>query len=58
MIGFWKTDQNVMLAIGQLAIALSSLAQLIATHTPYPCTVAIPGLTDWSAFLEWILLTM
>ena len=32
------------------------LAQLIATLIHYPCTVAIPGLAVWSAFLEWILL--
>ena len=28
------------------------LAQLIATLIHYPCTVALPGLADWSAFLE------
>ena len=27
------------------------LAQLIATLIHYPCTVAIPGLAAWSAFL-------
>ena len=34
------------------------LAQLIATLIHYPCTVAIPGLADWFAFLERILPTM
>ena len=34
------------------------LAQLIATLIHYPCTVAIPGLAAWSAFLEQILPTM
>ena len=30
------------------------LAQLIATLIHYPCTVALPDLADWSAFLEQI----
>ena len=34
------------------------LAQLIATFIHYPCTVAIPGLAAWSAFLERIFPTM
>ena len=34
------------------------LAQLIATLIHYPCTVAIPGLAAWSAFLEQIFPTM
>ena len=34
------------------------LAQLIATLIHYPCTVVIPGLAAWSAFLERILPTM
>ena len=34
------------------------LAQLIATLIHYPCTVAIPGLAAWSAFLERIFPTM
>ena len=33
-------------------------ATVIATLIHYPCTVAIPGLAAWSAFLEWILPTM
>ena len=34
------------------------LPQLIATLIHYLCTVALPGLADWSAFLEWVLLIM
>ena len=34
------------------------LAQLIATLIHYPCTVALAGLADWSAFLGLILPTM
>ena len=34
------------------------LAQLIATLIHYPCTVALPDLADWSAFLELDFLTM
>ena len=29
------------------------LAQLVATLINYPCTVVLPGLADWYAFLEW-----
>ena len=31
------------------------LVQLIATLIHYPCTVALIGLADWSAFLELVL---
>ena len=31
------------------------LAQLIATLIHYPCIVALTGLDDWSAFLEWVV---
>ena len=34
------------------------LAQLIATLIHYPCTVALTGLADWSAFLELVLPSM
>ena len=36
------------------------LAQLVDTLIHYPCTVALPGLADWSvwAFLELALPTM
>ena len=34
------------------------LAQLIATLIHYPCTVVLPGLADWSVFLEWVKLIM
>ena len=34
------------------------LAQLIATLIHCPCTVALTGLADWSAYLELVLLTM
>ena len=30
------------------------LSQLIATLIHYPCVVALPGLADWSAFLELV----
>ena len=42
--GFWKTDRIVTLAV--------LLAQLIVTLTHYPCTEALPGLADLTAFLE------
>ena len=35
----------------------NSLAQLIATLIQYPFTVALPGLTDWSVFLERVFPT-
>ena len=47
--GFWKT---VTLGLSIL------LAQLIATLIQYPFTVPLQGLTDWSAFLERVFLTM
>ena len=34
------------------------LAQLITTLIHYPFTVPLPGLADWCAFLEWVLLTI
>ena len=34
------------------------LAQLIITLINYQCTVALPGLADWSAFLRQASLTM
>ena len=35
------------------------LLQLIATLIiNYPCTVGLPGLADWSAFLEQVLPTI
>ena len=34
------------------------LTQLIAMLIHYPCTFALPGLTDWSAFLEPVMPTM
>ena len=45
--GFWKTNQNITLGLS---------AQLMATLVHYPLTV--PGLADWSAFPEQVLLTM
>ena len=50
--GFGKLTEMVHLA------NCIFLAQLIATLIHYPCTVAILGLADWSAFLQWILPTM
>ena len=32
------------------------LPQLIATLIHHPCTIALPGLADWSALLEPVLL--
>ena len=47
--GYWKPTKLLHLAYSIL------LAQLIASLIHYPCTVALTGLTDWSAFLELIL---
>ena len=47
--GVWKSDQNT----SHLAYSIL-LPQLIAMLIHYPCTVALPGLADWSAFLEWV----
>ena len=41
----WKTDQAIMFAYSIL------LSQVIAALIHYPCTVALPGLADWSVFL-------
>ena len=40
---FWKTDGTLCL-----------FHLLIATLIHYPRTVALSGLADWSAFLEWV----
>ena len=52
--GFWKTDQIVMLSLFYYFIGPANKY----THTLaiYPFTVALQGLTDWSAFLEGVLL--
>ena len=50
--GFWKTNRNVALGL------LHFITQPIATLIHYSCTVALPGLADWSAFLERVLPTM
>ena len=50
--GFWKTDQNVTLGLFYFIV------QLIVTLIHYPCTVALTGLADWSAFLRQVLQTM
>ena len=44
--GFWKTNQIITLGLFHL------LAKLIATFMRYPFTEPLPGLVDWSAFLE------
>ena len=49
---FWKTDRIVTLDL------LHLLAQLMAILVHYTYTVSLPGLVDWSAFLEQVLLTM
>ena len=48
VIGFWKTN---------LARSIL-LAQLKATLIHHTYTVQLPGLVDWSAFLERVLLTL
>ena len=52
MTGYWKLTELSHSAYSIL------LAQLIATLIHYPCTVALTGLTDWSAFLKTVLLTI
>ena len=44
--GFWKADQIFTLGLFHL------LTQLMAILIHHLCTVALPGLADWSAFLE------
>ena len=52
--GFAKTDHNVTL--GQLHFIYPAYSH---THILYyPCTVALMGLFDCSAFLKLVLLTM
>ena len=53
--GFWNTDQIVKLGLFHIVSA-----QLRGSYTLiyYPFTVALPGLADWSAFLEQVLLTL
>ena len=48
--GFWKTNQIVTVT--------HLLAQLMATLIHYTCTVPLPGLVNWSAFLEQVLPTL
>ena len=50
--GFWKTDQTVILGLFHFT------GPIIATLMHYPFTVPLQGLTDWSAFLEPVFLTM
>ena len=50
--GYWKTDRIVTLGLFHL------LAQLMATLVHYTYTVQLPGLVDWSAFLERVLPTL
>ena len=49
MTGLWKTNQIVTLGL---------LAKLMATLIHYPFTVPLPGLANWSAFLEPVLPTL
>ena len=54
---------NIWLDFGKLTelshLAYSIiLAELIATLVHYTYTVQLPGLVDWSAFLEQVLLTL
>ena len=49
---FWKTNQIVTLGL------LHLLTQLMATLIHYTYTVPLPGLVNWSAFLERILPTL
>ena len=46
--GFWSTDHTCPIPFYGLT----------ATLIYYLCTVALPCLADWSAFLDWVLLTM
>ena len=48
--GYWITDPNVTLGLFHF------IAQLIATFIH--SSIALPGLADWSTFLEQVLLTM
>ena len=50
--GFWRTDQIVTLGLSIL------LAKLMATLVHYAYTLPLPGLVDWSAFLEPVLPTL
>ena len=47
--GFWKTDQIVILGLFHF------IGQLMATLVHYTYTVPLPGLANWSAFLERVL---
>ena len=50
--GFWKTNKIVTLGLFIL------LAQLMATFIHNTYTVTLPGLIDWCAFLERVLLLL
>ena len=50
--GFRKTDRNVTLGLFNFIVPANS-----HTHT-VPVYCGIPGLADWSAFLEQVLLTI
>ena len=52
MTGYWKTVWIIILGLFRF------IGRLIATLIHYPCTVALTGLTEWSAFLEMVLPTM
>ena len=50
--GFWKTNQLVPLSLFYFIL----LAQLMPTFVHYTSTVLLPGLVNWSALLERILI--
>ena len=52
MIGYWKTNWNTTLGLCTYSILLP---QLLATFKHYACTVALPGLANWSTFVEEFL---
>ena len=57
MIWYVTADIGKPTEMSHLTYSIS-LAQLMDTLIHYPCTVALPGLADWSAFLELVLPTM
>ena len=50
-IYWWWLDYGKPIKISHLPYFIL-FSQLIATLIYYPCTVALPGLADWSAFLK------
>ena len=58
--GFWKMTEISHLTYSYIFHFIVDPASSY-THTlyySYPCIFALPGLDDWSAFLEQVLLTI